>query len=234
MWNENDHFGMLDMTIEKIKMEMDAIHGDFHYYFVQNIAEFLDGLHKIKGYLDSSQIIMAAKWEEAAKEKEKSYLEIAKEDLDRVLSVKSAEKTIDRRDLEEQKNLGMAASAARIQVMGSLELLINDRKLAGKYIALWRTLKFFLPYYISSLVKYREESMLSESFRELKFVEGSQKKETFSYAFFRAVNALLEKDRDTEPNSDGISLDYIKALLHSRIELAGLRYYQHIMEEENE
>lgn len=234
IWNEKDHFMLLDAAIEQIKMELHTIHKNWGYYFVQNTEEFWDGLEKIKMYADPHDIDMITRWGEVVKENKKSHLEIAKEALDSVLSLKDVPQKLLWLDEAQKEKLGMAASAGRIQVMGSLELLITNQRLAAKYITLWEAFQFFLPYYIASLVKHREKAMLSESFQDLKFIEGSQKKETFSYAFFKAVNALLQQDKITESDKDGTSIDHIKSLLHSRIEQAGHRYYQYIMEGKNE
>ena len=138
------------------------------------------------------------------------------------------------RNEEPYENLGISASEARLQMMGSLELFVNDRKLAMKYIALWKSLQFFLPYYIKALINNRERAMLSESFQDLKYITNSNEKYTFSYAFYNAVNTLLMQTVDSESKDGEISLDYIKALLRSHIEMAGRRYYQYIMEEIDE
>ena len=232
IWNKKDDYAILDATIEKIKMELHIIHKEFNYYFVKNCKNFTEALGKIKLYIDPYYMDIITTWERSANNKN-APMKISKEELDNVLSL-SAVKKMSRRDEEQLENLGISASEARLQIMGSLELLVNDKKLAMKYITLWKSLQFFLPYYVKALIRHREEASLSESFQDLKYIAGTEKKKTFSYAFYEAVSDLLKQNENTELENDGINLDYVKALLHSRIEMAGHRYYQYIMEEEDE
>lgn len=234
-WEEDNVYGMLDATIEKLKMELQTIHAEFYYYFVKNVTAFKESLGKIKAYIDPYYMDIINSWEN--KEDEKlDDIPIEKEDLDKILSL-DAVKKMRRLDEESQDNLGKSASEARIQMMGSLELSIHDRvDLAIKYVVLWKSLFFFMPYYITALIKQKESAQLSESFDDLKFINNasSESRRTFSYSFYQAVHSLLNQKGEDSRARMGMSLGYVKSLLRSYIELAGKRYYQHIMENSDE
>lgn len=232
IWDTDNNYGSLNATIENIKMELHTIHKEYNYYYVKNREQFKTALEKLKLYIDPYYNDIIATWENLINNKTTS-IQISKEELDNVLSLDAIKKMTNRNE-EPYENLGISASEARLQMMGSLELFVNDRKLAMKYIALWKSLQFFLPYYIKALINNRERAMLSESFQDLKYITNSNEKYTFSYAFYNAVNTLLMQTVDSESKDGEISLDYIKALLRSHIEMAGRRYYQYIMEEIDE